>query len=185
MNSEEIKQQTTMYEVLGRYGLSVGRSGMICCPFHGERHPSMKIYKDGYNCFACGLNGDIFGFVMEMERCDFKTAFQILGGTYENQDPLDRKIRNTAFKRRAEEKERSDKMEADFRKTLARTITVCRRVIEICEPMGDMWTDAQNWLPELLYIWELKYLSNENDEKVDELNVYRKCRAINARFGVG
>ena len=45
MNSEEIKQQITMYEVLGRYGLSVGRSGMICCPFHGERHPSMKIYK--------------------------------------------------------------------------------------------------------------------------------------------
>ena len=27
------------------FGLSVSRNGMVCYPFHDDRHPSMKLYK--------------------------------------------------------------------------------------------------------------------------------------------
>ena len=44
-------------------------------PFHyGDHTASLKIYKDSFYCFGCGASGDIFDFVMRMERCDFKTA---------------------------------------------------------------------------------------------------------------
>lgn len=51
------------------------------CPFHAERTPGgFHVYKDGYKCFSCGANGDVIGFVMEMERCDFRQAITMLGG---------------------------------------------------------------------------------------------------------
>lgn len=87
MDKEVIKQQNSMRDVLNRYGMIPNRSGFIQCPFHtGDRTASMKIYKDSYYCFGCGATGDIFTFVQNMDNCDFKTAFTILGGTYQKPD---------------------------------------------------------------------------------------------------
>ena len=84
MDKETIKQQNSMRDVLNRYGMVPNRAGFIKCPFHsGDRTASMKIYKDSYYCFGCGATGDIFTFVQNMDNCDFKTAFTILGGTYQ------------------------------------------------------------------------------------------------------
>ena len=87
MDKETIKQQNSMRDVLARYGMIPNRAGFISCPFHsGDRTASMKIYKDSYYCFGCGATGDIFTFVQNMDNCDFKTSFQILGGTYHKPD---------------------------------------------------------------------------------------------------
>lgn len=82
MTREEIKQQYTMRDIVERYGLKPNRAGFICCPFHKEKTPSMKIYKDSYYCFGCGEHGDIFSFVMRYEGVSFSAAFLSLGGTY-------------------------------------------------------------------------------------------------------
>ena len=83
MTSEEIKEQYSMQDIVLRYNLYPNRASFIKCPFHtGDNTASMKIYKDSFYCFGCGANGDIFSFVQQMEKCDFKTAFSILGGTY-------------------------------------------------------------------------------------------------------
>mgnify|MGYP002247835466 CR=1 FL=1 len=37
---------------------------MVCCPFHDDRHPSMKVDK-GFCCFACGTKGDVITFVAD------------------------------------------------------------------------------------------------------------------------
>ena len=76
MTAEEIKSSMSMRDVAERYGTRIDRKGFCCCPFHVEKTPSMKIYKDSYHCFGCGTSGDIFSFVMGMEHCDFKTAFK-------------------------------------------------------------------------------------------------------------
>lgn len=39
------------------YGLKVNSKGMACCPFHEDKHPSMKI-DSRYFCFGCGVTGD-------------------------------------------------------------------------------------------------------------------------------
>ena len=48
------------------FGLSVSRNGMVCCPFHNDRHPSMKLNKDYFYCFGCGANGDVIEFTSKL-----------------------------------------------------------------------------------------------------------------------
>ncbi len=66
------------------YGLQANRKGFLCCPFHREDTPSLKIYKDSYYCFGCGKGGDVFNFVMDFEGVSFREAYEKLGGTYIN-----------------------------------------------------------------------------------------------------
>lgn len=47
------------------YGLQVRRNGIACCPFHDDKHPSMKI-DINYHCFACGAGGDVIDYVSRM-----------------------------------------------------------------------------------------------------------------------
>lgn len=47
------------------YGLHIRRNGVACCPFHNDRHPSMKIDKN-YHCFACGVGGDVIDYTARM-----------------------------------------------------------------------------------------------------------------------
>lgn len=41
------------------YGLEVNRDNMVCCPFHADRTPSMKLNEDYFYCFGCGAHGDV------------------------------------------------------------------------------------------------------------------------------
>ena len=154
MRSEEIKETTTMFEVLARYGLKANRQGMICCPIHGERHPSMKVYKDGYHCFACGAHGDIFSFIQDMERCDFKTALAILGGTYEHEDRRSAKIAIMRSKARQETRRAQEERSNKKKELNNRLISVYRKYLDRLEPMSDAWADCLNALTLQLYIHE-------------------------------
>ena len=42
-----------------RYGLKANRAGMVCCPFHDDHTPSLKLNEDYFYCFGCGAGGDI------------------------------------------------------------------------------------------------------------------------------
>lgn len=59
---QEMKERVTARQVAERYGLKVSRNGMSCCPFHNDKHPSMKIDRN-YYCFACGAKGDAVNYV--------------------------------------------------------------------------------------------------------------------------
>ena len=83
MNSEEIKQSHSMREIVESYRIKVNRSGMCCCPFHKEKHPSMKVYKDSCYCFVCNKQWDIFSFIQDMDNIGFKDVFLSMGGTYQ------------------------------------------------------------------------------------------------------
>lgn len=57
-----VKSQITTRQAAEFYGLSVRPNGMLCCPFHGDRHPSMKV-DVRYYCFGCHETGDVIDFV--------------------------------------------------------------------------------------------------------------------------
>lgn len=80
-NTERIKSIVAMPDLAERYGVTV-RRGMCCCPFHGERHPSMKIHPDGYHCFACGAHGDVISWVMQYDGVPFSAACESLSEWY-------------------------------------------------------------------------------------------------------
>lgn len=63
MNIFEIgKHNLSAVDVVIRAGFKPNRGNMICCPFHKDRSPSMKVDKR-YFCFRCGAKGDAIDFV--------------------------------------------------------------------------------------------------------------------------
>ncbi len=52
-----VRENVTARQVAEYYGLKVNRNGMACCPFHEDRHPSMKL-DERFHCFGCGADGD-------------------------------------------------------------------------------------------------------------------------------
>ena len=66
-----IKDRLTMCEVLECYGYEPNKKGFICCPFHLEKTPSMRIYDKDYHCFGCGEHGDVITFVQKLFNISF------------------------------------------------------------------------------------------------------------------
>ena len=63
---ETVKSAVTVKQAAEHYGCKVNRGDMICCPFHDDRHPSMKLNRDYFYCFGCGATGDVIDFVARL-----------------------------------------------------------------------------------------------------------------------
>ncbi len=63
---ETVKNSVTVKQAAEHYGCKVNRGDMICCPFHDDRHPSMKLNRDYFYCFGCGATGDVIDFVARL-----------------------------------------------------------------------------------------------------------------------
>lgn len=79
-----IKQTISMRDFVGHIGLSINRSGFICCPFHGENTPSLKIYRDGrgWYCFGCNCGGDIISFAERWYDLPFQATIKQLDAEF-------------------------------------------------------------------------------------------------------
>lgn len=79
---EEIKQKLNIVDVINRYVplKKRGRHHVACCPFHGEKTPSFTVSEEMqiFKCFGCGKAGDVFTFLQEYERVDFREALEEL-----------------------------------------------------------------------------------------------------------
>src|SRR5712692_5877667 len=76
--AERVKQQADIVRVVGEY-VRLKKSGQNftgLCPFHSEKTPSFAVHpvKQIYHCFGCGVGGDVFSFVMAMDKCEFPEA---------------------------------------------------------------------------------------------------------------
>ena len=60
-----VKAAVTTRQLAELYGLRPDRRGMVCCPFHGDKHPSMKV-DTRFHCFACGADGDVIDFAARL-----------------------------------------------------------------------------------------------------------------------
>ena len=82
----QVKSQVTTRQAAERYGIQVNRSGMACCPFHDDRHPSMKIDKRFY-CFGCHTTGDVIDFTARLFSLSLYDAAKKLANDF-NIQPL-------------------------------------------------------------------------------------------------
>src|SRR5216684_3618623 len=80
--AEKEKQKEDIGGVGGEYDRlkKSGQNFTGLCPFHAEKSPSFAVHptKQIYHCFGCGVGGDVFKFVMEMEKCAFPEAIRIV-----------------------------------------------------------------------------------------------------------
>ena len=111
---EVVKQSVTAREAAELYGIAVGRGGMACCPFHDDRHPSMKV-DARFHCFGCGADGDVIDFTARLYDLSPKGAAEKLaqdfGLSYDSKAP----IRRSYVRQKTEAQVRKEKREHGWR----------------------------------------------------------------------
>ena len=81
---EIIKAAISVKQAAKHYGLNVNRNGMACCPFHNDRHPSLKLNEDYFFCFGCTepskppQTGDTFSIALWLALAIASTILLIL-----------------------------------------------------------------------------------------------------------
>ena len=77
MKKEELDdiRATPIEEVAEKMGIRVGRHKALC-PFHDDRHPSLRFKGNRFKCFACGVSGDVIDLVMRYNNIGFKEAVE-------------------------------------------------------------------------------------------------------------
>ena len=65
-----------------RYGLPIQQGSMVCCPFHNDRTPSMKLNEDYFYCFGCGAHGDVVALTTQLFDLPPAEAAKKLAGDF-------------------------------------------------------------------------------------------------------
>ncbi len=84
---EEVRDRIPIADVIGRRVTFDRKKSnpskgdfWACCPFHGEKTPSFHCEnpKGRYHCFGCGVSGDHFRFLTELDGLSFPEAVERL-----------------------------------------------------------------------------------------------------------
>lgn len=83
---ENLKQQIDIVDIVGT-SIEIKKYGAnfkACCPFHGEKTPSLVISpaKQIYHCFGCGVGGDAIKFVQDYKKVSFYEAVEEIADFY-------------------------------------------------------------------------------------------------------
>lgn len=77
-----VQERTDIVEVISsRVSLKrAGRNFKANCPFHGEKTPSFMVSPDKqiFHCFGCGVGGNVFTFLMKLEKKEFREVVEAL-----------------------------------------------------------------------------------------------------------
>ncbi len=130
-----------------RAGLSLqlrGGKAWACCPLHGERTPSLRLYEDaerGWYCFGCHKGGDAAKLYAELYHLEPLDAARALAAAFGiPTDGLAPKPQPTAYNlRRALERWRADRL-AKIREARVMADGVCRCRAAIGGP--EAWADG-------------------------------------------
>ena len=79
---ESVKAAVPLRQAAETYGLSVSRNGMTFCPFHEDRHPSLKLNKDYFYCFGCHASGNVIDFTAKLFGVSLKDAVTKLAADF-------------------------------------------------------------------------------------------------------
>ena len=79
---QRVRDATDIVDLISEHVQLVkkGRNYSGLCPFHDEKTPSFSVDPDRqfYHCFGCGVGGNVFKFVQEIDRVTFVEAVKFL-----------------------------------------------------------------------------------------------------------
>ncbi len=140
---EEVKRSVTARQAAEFYGIRVSRNGMALCPFHDDRHPSMKVDRR-FHCFGCLKDGDVIDLTASLFSIPPKEAALKLAEDFsvsiDEQPPRGRRRPAGGAKRSAGGEERLDSgMKRSEGKRFVQTERKCVEVYSSYLCLLDEW----------------------------------------------
>lgn len=129
-----VKENVTARQAAEQYGLKVNKNGMVCCPFHDDRHPSMKVDK-GFCCFACGAKGDVITFVADFFHLAPLEAAKKLAEDFQIPIFTDNAKKRNASKKKKNRKEHCTRPKRNLKNGNGK-VSAFYRIIFICWKNG-------------------------------------------------
>jgi len=79
---ERVREATDIVDLVGSY-ISLRRAGRGLsglCPWHEDSRPSFQVNpeRQTFRCWVCNIGGDVFTFLMRMEKLEFREALEQL-----------------------------------------------------------------------------------------------------------
>ncbi|MGB3650409.1 MAG: DNA primase [Rivularia sp. (in: cyanobacteria)] len=144
---DEVKQRADIVDVVSERVVlrKRGKDFLGLCPFHNEKTPSFSVSpsKQMYYCFGCQAGGNVFKFIMELDKRSFAEVVLDLARQY--QVPV-------------------QTFEPEQRQELQRQISERKQVYEILEVASRFYQHAL-WQPSgeaaLLYLQQQRKLTDE------------------------
>jgi hypothetical protein len=168
--AEIIKQRIKMTDITSRYDFHPNHSGYICCPFHGEKTPSLKIYPggQGWYCYGCGEGGSVIDFVMKLFHLNLGQTIEKLNSDFNlgvNTRPItlrDRqKIENEQRIREAK-KQHEEELKEIYRLTYNATSEKFKRLRSIKPPSSPNQEPSRDFIQAMQKLDYLEWWLNEN-----------------------
>jgi DNA primase len=79
---DEIRDRTDIIKIISDHVVlkKAGKNFKGLCPFHSEKTPSFSVSPDKriYHCFGCGVGGNVFKFLMEIQSISFPEVLKVL-----------------------------------------------------------------------------------------------------------
>ena len=80
--TETVRNSADIVRVVSDYVSLKGTGNTLkgLCPFHSEKTPSFTVHRDKqfFHCFGCQAGGDVFSFVMLVEKLPFPEAVEVV-----------------------------------------------------------------------------------------------------------
>ena len=157
----EVKARVSCLDAARRYGFEPNRSGFLCCPLHGERRPSMKVYDGdrGFYCYGCGQGGDAVTFISKLFALDSLGAVRRLNEDFHLGLSLDRPptAEESVQAQRRQRVTEARRMFFEWRESLLNRLCRAYRTghLALRDKRPDEWTAqellAVRWMPLIEY----------------------------------
>lgn len=94
----DLRMNADIVRVIGSYVnlTPKGNYHFGLCPFHNEKSPSFSVTQDRqmYHCFGCNASGNVYTFIMQIERLNFKESIEFLANLIGYRLPTDSSVSN-------------------------------------------------------------------------------------------
>lgn len=146
----QVKRIANCIDLCRTAGLEQTAKGFVCCPFHGEKTGSCRVWPDHFHCYGCGKHGDAIDLAAQLWDVSFMDAVTMLAEMYgiaeSRSDTLAQKRREEERKR-TERAERREKLQQDYDNAiqafrLCETLRDTYRPRSPCEPLNPLFVDA-------------------------------------------
>ena len=184
----EARRLVSAREVAKLNGLHPNPSGFIACPFHDERTPSLKLYRDGgWKCFGCGKGGSVIDFTCELYGLSPLEAVRQLNRDFRLGLPLDDPPDRAAIRQRQETGNAFDLFE-QWRVGLLQQVTAAHRsaheaLQRIDSPadfdsLSAQEVEAVHWMDYHAYLADALAHGDPEEQKI----LFRERQAIQLRL---